>query len=242
MSADLTRTEAARTGAVARLNALLDRPADTPVPRSTAGELPGSVPPVDTLRAWADDSRPAVLADRLGVERADVRTERAGREIWPDFILGAAYGQRSFDGSTQRMASFMVGFELPIFAGRRQLRMRDEAEAMAAMARAELAETRADVDARLGELVADLQRSRELMRIYREEVLPQARITVESAFASYHVGAVDFRTLVDAQITLDGYEDEYHRWMAGYGAALADIESAVGRPLPPADPLGMEER
>ena len=140
------------------------------------------------------------------------------------------------------MASFMLGFELPIFAGRRQLRMRDEAEALAAMARAELAETRANVDARLGELVADLERSRELMRIYRDEVLPQARITVESAFASYRVGAVDFRTLVDAQITLDRYEDEYHRWMADYGTALAEIESAIGRPLPPTDPLRMEER
>lgn len=242
MSAELARTEAARTGAVARLNALLDRPAETPVPRAAAGVLPADVPPVDTLRAWADGTRPAVLADQIGVERADARTKRAGREIWPDFMLGAAYGQRSFDGSTQRMASFMVGFELPIFAGRRQLRMRDEAEAMAAMARAELAETRANVDARLGELVADLERSRELMRIYREEVLPQARITVESAFASYRVGAVDFRTLVDAQITLDRYEDEYHRWMADYGSALAEIESAVGRPLPPAEPLGMEER
>src|SRR5690606_3396520 len=155
-------------------NALLDRSADTPVPRAAAGALPGSVPPVDTLRAWADATRPAVLADQLGVERADVRTKRAGREIWPDFMLGAAYGQRSLGGDTQRMASFMIGFELPIFAGRRQLRMRDEAEALAAMARAELAETRADVDARLGELVADLERSRELMRIYREEVLPQA--------------------------------------------------------------------
>lgn len=242
MAAELTRTEAARTGAVARLNALLDRPAETPVPRAVAGALPGDVPPVDTLRAWADGTRPAVLADRLGVERAEVRTQRAGREIWPDFMLGAAYGQRSFDGSTQRMASFLIGFELPIFAGRRQLRMRDEAQAMATMARAELAETRANVDARLGELVADLERSRELMRIYGEEVLPQARITVESAFASYRVGAVDFRTLVDAQITLDRYEDEYHRWMADYGTALAEIESAIGRPLPAADPLGMEER
>jgi outer membrane protein TolC len=242
ISADIARVRATRAGTVARLNALLDRPALTEVPRPAAGQLPSAIPPVDTLRAWAETQRPVVRSDRLAVERADTRVARAGKEVWPDFMVGAAYGQRRLDGDTQRMASFMLGFELPIFAGRRQLRMRDEAVAMADLARAELAETRAAVDARLGELVADLDRSRELIRLYREEVLPQARITVESAFASYRVGAVDFGTLVNAQVTLDRYEDEFHRWVADYGTAVAELESAVGRPLPPAEPIDTEAR
>jgi outer membrane protein TolC len=242
MDAEIARMRATRKGTAARLNALLDRPSDTPVPGPAADDLPGELPPIGKLRGWADAGRPALERDRLQVLRAETRAERAGREIWPDLMLGAAYGQRSTGADVQRMASFMVGFELPVFAGRRQLRMRDEAEAMASMARAELAETRAEVDARLGEHVADLERARELIRLYGDEVLPQARTTVESAFASYRVGSVDFRTLVTAQTTLDRYEDEFHRWVADYGRALVELEATIGRRLPASDPIDTETR
>lgn len=242
LGADIARAEATRRAAVSRLNALLDRPARTPVARPVAPPLPAELPGADTLRRWAEAHRPAVERERLRVRRAETHSERAGREIWPDFTLGAAYGQRSVAGDVQRMASFTVGFELPIFAGRRQLRQKDEASAMAEVARAELAETRAEVHARIGELVADLDRARELIRLYRDEVLPQARTTVESAFASYRAGAVDFRTLVNAQTTLNRYEEEFHRWVADYGGAVTEMETAVGRELLPSDPIPTETR
>lgn len=240
LSAEIARTRATRTGAEARLNALLNRPASTPIPKPVAAGLPEEIPDPDTLRAWAEADRPVVTRDRLAVQRADTRAARADREIWPDLTLGAAYGQRRVAGDLQRMASFMVSFELPVFAGRRQLRVRDEAAAMESMARAELAETRAMVDARLDELAADLDRTRELLRLYREEVLPQAHATVESAFASYRVGAVDFGTLVTAQTSLDRYENEFHGLVAEYGRATADLETAIGRELPATRPIDPE--
>lgn len=243
VDAEIAREEARRRGAAARLNALLDRPAETPVPEPAATEgLPRRLPPASELRARADRTRPAVRRGRIEVRRAETRVERARKEILPDLTVGGSYGQRSVGGDVQRMASVTVGFELPIFAGRRQLRVRDEAAALAEMARAELAETRARVDARLGELTADLDRARELIRLYRDEVLPQARAAVSSAYASYRAGTVDFRTLVNAQTTLDRYEDEFHRWVADYGAAVTELEAAVGRELPPSDPMPTETR
>jgi hypothetical protein len=78
--------------------------------------------------------------------------------------------------------------------------MRDEAEAMKVMARADLVEMRAGVHALQGELLAELYRTRTLVRLYRSEVLPQARTNAASAFSSYRVGNVDLLTLVDAQM------------------------------------------
>ncbi|HKK09031.1 MAG TPA: TolC family protein [Gemmatimonadota bacterium] len=231
-AADIARARAARSGAEVRLNGLLDRPASTPIPPPVASDLPAELPSGDSLRVWAEMYRPAVARDRLAVRRAETGTARAGREIWPDLTLGAAYGQRSLGGGVQRMASFTVGFQLPIFAGRRQLRLRDEAASMEAVARAELAETRALVDARTGEILSDLARTRELLRLYRQEVLPEAGAAVESAFASYRVGAVDFGTLVSAQTTLDRYEREFHDLVAEYGRSVADLEATLGRELP----------
>jgi outer membrane protein TolC len=224
--------ESMRYAAAARLNGILDRPAETPVPTLALGGLSADLPDADTLLAWADAHRPMLAGGRLGIERAGTKQELARKQIWPDFMVGVQYGQRGGTMGTDRMASAMLGFSLPIFASRRQLRMRDEAIAMEQMAVADLADMRAMVDARIGELLADLDRDRTLVRLYRAEVLPQAEANVESAFSSYRVGAVDFMTLVDARMTVNRYEIELVSLLSDYGRAVAELEMAVGRELP----------
>ena len=232
MDAEIVRMQAMRGGAAARLNALIDRPAEAVLSDPQLGALPLAVPDADTLRAWAALSRPMLERSRIGVEQAETRRTLAHREIWPDFTVGIEYGQRPMDDGTARMASAMIGFSLPIFAGRRQLRMRDEAAAMEQMARAELSEVQADVGARVGELLADLGRTRELVRLYRTEILPQADANVQSAFSSYRVGAVDFMTLVDAEMLANRFEGELYGLLADYGRSIADLQMTIGRELP----------
>jgi outer membrane protein TolC len=242
MDGDIRQMEAMRTARAARLNALLDRPADTEVPTPALGRLPVQVPDAATLRDWARESRPVLEQGRLGVARAGKRSELAHRQIWPDLSLGFTYGQRNRGQGTERMGSAVVGFSLPIHAGSRQLAQRDEAAAMERLAKAELGDREADVDARIGELLAELDRTRSLAALYREEVIPEAHATVESAFSSYRVGSVDFMTLVDAQMTVNRYEGELFQLLGEYGKAVAALESAVGRSLPNTGPVMAEER
>lgn len=242
MDADIRRMEAMRTAAVARLNGVLDRPAETPVPSLALSPLPLGVPTADTLRAWADGTRPMLERGRTGVEQAQARGDLARKEIWPDPVVGFQYGQRSGSMGTERMGSAMIGFSIPIFAKSRQLRMRDEAGAMEAMARADLADMRAQVDARIGELLAELERTRTLVELYRGEVLPQARANVESSFSSYRVGAVDFMTLVDAQMTVNQYDQELYGLLAEYGRSVAELEMTIGRELPRSSQMLAEAR
>jgi len=233
MDADIRRMEAMRRGAAARLNGLLDRPANAPVATPALPALPAVVPAPATLLAWAEESRPLLERSRIGVDRADARADLARREIWPDLTVGLGYGQRAGDMGTERMGSAMIGLSIPVFARQRQLRMRDEANAMRQMATAELADARATVRARIGELLAELDRARTLVQLYRTEVIPQAEASVQSAFSSYRVGTVDFMTLVDAQMSLNQYRQELHQHLADYGRAIAGIEAATGRELPP---------
>jgi outer membrane protein TolC len=237
MDGDIRVMRAMRTGMAARLNGLMDRPAATPVASPALGALPSAVPSQDTLGDWAAESRPLLRRARLGVRQADARADLARKEIWPDLTFGVTYGQRDAGMGVERMGSAMVGFSLPIHASRRQLAMRDEAGAMRRMAEAELGGVDAEVGARIGELLAELERARSLIGLYRGEVLPEARAMVESALSSYRVGAVDFMTLVDAQMTVNRYEGELYQLLAAYGKAVAGLESAVGRPLPRTDPI-----
>lgn len=242
MDADIASMEAMRRVIEAKLNAVLDRPAATPIPTPELPTLPAGTPGADALLAWADAEQPALERERAGVARAEAAVARAKRDIWPDLMLGAQYGQRSLGGETQRMGSVMLGFSLPVFAGSRQLEYREEARAMERMARAELAEMRAEVDAEIGEHLAEMERQRTLIRLFRDEVLPQARTAVESAFSSYRVGAVDFMTLVDAQMTVNRYEGELHALLADYGTHVAELEAATGRELPAGPGLEVEVR
>ena len=242
MDGEIRTMEAMRTAMAARLNGLLDLPPDEPVASPTLGRLPATVPPADTLRAWAADTRPLLAKERQGVDRARSSVSLARRELWPDLTVGIAYGQRPGEMGTERMGSAMIGFSVPLFASRRQVAMRDEAIAMQRMAEAELVSGEAEVGARVGELLAELERTRSLTRLYRDEVLPQARATVQSALSSYRVGAVDFMTLVDAQMTVNRFQGELFQLLADHGKALAALESTVGRPLPDAGEILAEVR
>ncbi len=243
MDAEIERMKAMGEVARANLNVLLDRAGDTPVPKPVYPELPGDIPAIDTLRAWADASRPLLEAGRIEVGQAGTRRDLARRELWPDLSLGVEYGRRSTaDMGVERMGSVMVGFSVPVFAGRRQFRMRDEAAAMERTARADLTERYARVDGRIAGLVADLNRTRTLIRLFRTEVLPQARTNVESAFTSYRSGEVDFMTLVDAQMSVNGYEAELYRLLAEYGAGVAELETTLGREIPVGADLIVEGR
>ncbi|MDE3014347.1 MAG: TolC family protein, partial [Gemmatimonadota bacterium] len=168
----------------------------------------------------------------LGVERAPAEAARADREIWPDIRFGIAYGQRDRGLGTERMGSATVGLTLPIFAGSRQNALRDAAFAEQRVAQARHTETRAQVVATIGAFLADLEAGRALVDLYRDEVVPQARTNVESAFSAYRVGRVDFLTLVDAQTTANRYEGELYALFANYGMTLTALESAVGRAIP----------
>ncbi len=242
VEADITRMESVRVAAAARLNGLLDRPAKTPVENPDLGSLPNQLPVTDTLLAWAEESRPLIRRSVINVDRADRQVALARKEIWPNVSLGLQYGQRRTPTGTRHMGGVMVGFSLPIFAGSRQLRVRDEAAAMKRMADAELGNVRANVDASVGEAVADLDWSRTLIELYRSEILPQARATVESSFSSYRVGTVDFGTLVDAEMAVNGFEAELYSFLSTYGTAVAKLERTIGRQLPLSDDILVEVR
>jgi outer membrane protein, heavy metal efflux system len=233
MQADIARMRAMRAAAAARLNAVLDRPADTAIPAVSFAGLPRELPAADELRGWAEESRPLLERGRIGVARARTLESLARRELWPDLTLGVQYGQRPAEMGTERMGSLMVGFSVPVFAGQRQMQMRREAAAMEQMARADLTGMRAGVNARIAGLLAELDRARTLVVLYRTEVLPQAEANVASAFSSYRVGRVDFMTLVDAQMTLNQYGQELYALLAEYGRMVAELEMAIGRELPP---------
>jgi len=231
MTEEIVAMRAMRLVSLARLGGLLDQPVDSSTAPAVLPAFPDTLPSADSLMHQATVSRPMVRAGEADLTAAQADTRRAWRELWPDLQVGVQYGQRGGMGGQERMASLMVGASIPVFAKSRQLRMRDEADAMQAMASADLRSMRADTRARVGEMHVEWMRARNLSALYRTTILPQARAAVTASLAAYRVGQVNVMTLLDNQMTVNRYTQELAALEAAEGMALAELEMLLGREL-----------
>ncbi|HWP38431.1 MAG TPA: TolC family protein, partial [Gemmatimonadales bacterium] len=228
MTEEITVMQQERIAMAARLNALMGRDATEPVGALELPEVGAELPGIDTLMALAVERRPRLRAARERVLAAEAAYRLARRELYPDLMLGASYGQRpAFDD----MASLMIGIRVPLWARSRQLPMRKEMQAMQAMADAEARDVYNETFAELAELRAEAMRSLNLSRLYATAIVPQARASVDAALAAYRVGKVDYMSLVENQMTVNRYQTESVRLAAAYHKAVAEVEALVGTDL-----------
>lgn len=232
MTGQVADMDAMRRTMAARLNAVLNRPPGASTGSPQLPVFPDSLPTTDSVIATALASRGMLQAGADQVRAATAAEQLAHREIWPDLEVGVIYGwQPMSGGGTDQMLSLMVGASVPIWAGSRQLKMRDETAAMRQMAVEELAAMQSDTRGRVAELVTEFERTRNLHLLYGQTLLPQAEAMVSSARAAYQVGGVDFMTYLDALMTVYGYRSQVIRLDAEQGQALAELEMVTARPL-----------
>lgn len=107
---------------------------------------------------------------------------------------------------------------------------------MASAAQAELRAVEAETRARIGELVADYQRTRRLGELYRGTILPQARAAASSSLAAYRTGGVSFEAVLEAHLALSRYDLQVIQLEAEQGRAVAELEALTALTLMPANP------
>ena len=242
-----------RRAALARLNALLDRPSGVPVaapsmPRriaraavaDSAREIrfvsatlgaraaDSPLPALETLQASAIRTNPVLRAHEAMIAAQTARVELAQKEHLPDFDVSLSYGQR--DGFSD-MVSAQLSVPIPIHRGRKQDRLVAEARSELAALQAEHHEQVNALRAEVARLHADLERDRAQLALYVKAILPQGRAALASATAGYRVGRADFLSLLDAQATLFSYETTYFRVLSDFATTLAELERVVGEEI-----------
>lgn len=237
---ELTGMAAMREAATARLNALLRRPTGLPIAAVVSPCLPESLPAATLLLEAALREAPVLLAGRARLAAAQAGGRVAGLERWPDFELGAAYGQQPMVGEpgTERMLSLMVGATIPIWAGSRQGAMRREAAAMAQASEAELEDAELEVRGRVGELIAAFERAQGLRRLYRGTILPQARAAAAALLATYRTGGGNFDPVLEAYLTASQYELQLIQLDLEQARAVSGLEALTSLVLMDTNPGG----
>lgn len=214
-----------RVAALARLNGLLNRPSNTPVPATLAFDV-NALPPLPELQAALAERAPAVRRDEQTIRRGEQTLALAKKEVLPDFAV--SFTSQRLAGDMPWMYGVDVMVKLPLFWQRKQRPMIAEAAAALESGRRMRENTIAMASSGIAEEHERATTSQQLMELYGDSVLPQARLALESSLASYEVGAVDFLSVLMNFSTLLNYEVSYEQQQAMYHEALARIEPLAG--------------
>lgn len=210
-------------------NALLARPADSPLASTLAFEVAPPERRLDELQELAQEHNPLVERDARQIDTAQQGLALARKEMLPDFGLNVMTRRRV--GDMPWMYGVDVMMKVPLFWQRKQRPMVAEAVAMLGAARQRQDATRVDSDAALVSAYAAMDAGRRLLALYDDSILPQARLTLESSMASYQVGTVDFLTLLSNVTNVLTFEIANEQQRAQYLQALARIEPLTGLAL-----------
>jgi outer membrane protein TolC len=216
----------------ASLNALLNRPAETPIGKISDFDIKPLALTPEELRRMASDSSPLLKSLNALIEKGKAGHKLAEKEFYPDFTVFFEYMQRErFEGSNgDDMYTLGMTFNLPVYRHHRH-EMVAEADSSVRMATEELNSLRNSIDAGIADLLAQLERRKNLAELYRTGIIPQAEQSLESATIGYRVNKVDFLTLLDSRVTLFNYEREYYDSLADYQVKRAQLEALVGKEL-----------
>ncbi len=187
---------AARSEAIATLNAVLGRRADAPLAEPTATPKL-AIPDASLTEALARlerGSHPELKTNSALAAAADRNVLLERRNRYPDITVGVGSMQRG-----NRIDGYEVMLEVEIPFQQRARREREREAQLrldATLARGEA--TRDNLEGRLGVAWARWSSARERRRLAEQTLLPQSEANFKSAMASYQVGEVDFATLLAA--------------------------------------------
>ena len=214
----------------AQIKQLLNRAQSSP--DIEPSELPESGLPYtfEELLSATKAENPEISGAEKMVEKQKLQVDLAHKDFYPDFNVQYMW-QRT--DPTQFRAYYMLSFgvRVPIYRGRKQ---RTEL----AQAEAELNRSRSESEAQSQQVAFEVrseyetaEKTAELLKIYREGLLPQARAGFQAGIAAYQNNRQDFQALLASFLDVLHLDEEYWKSIADRETALARLEQLTGLSL-----------
>jgi cobalt-zinc-cadmium efflux system outer membrane protein len=214
----------------AELKKLLNRPQSSP--DIEPADLSETALPYtyDELLAATKAQNPEIAGAEKVIEKQKLEVDLAHKDFYPDFNLQYAW-QRTDPALSRAYYVFSVGVRVPIYRGRKQ---RPEL----AQAEAELSRSHSELEAQSQQAASELkvqyetaQKTSELLKIYKEGLLPQARAGFQAGIAAYQNNRQDFQSLLSSFLDVLHLDEEYWQDTAERETALARLEQLTGMSL-----------
>lgn len=224
----LLRYQQERTTKEIEINALLNRPQGAPIEvpdDMAAGEITATL---DELLAHARTHAPMLAREQKMIERNDLASALAKRNLYPDYTVSGGYFNQ---GSMAPMWQFRVDVKLPAYFRTKQNAEIAEKTFSATEARHNYEAVAVGIQSQIRETYTLAATSRKLMDLYQKSVIPGAQLALESSMAGYQTGTLDFLSLFSNFMNVVEYELMYHEELMQFHVALARLEEMTGMSL-----------
>jgi outer membrane protein, heavy metal efflux system len=216
----------------AELNTLIGR--DPSAPLEVIGQygVLRTLADLDELERIALENRPELKSVAATGNVADAQLALARKAYAPDFTVAGGYMLMPEGSMFRNNYMAEVTVSLPWLNRRKHDSEIKEAQAAAQVVRSE---QDAQVNAAFLEIQQALIRARAAersLKLYRDVLRPQAEASLKAAAAAYQHDRTDFLNLVDSQNMLLDVESSYFKAAASFDARIAELERAIGAPLP----------
>jgi outer membrane protein, heavy metal efflux system len=213
----------------ALLRKLLNRP---PSSRDISTEPLVETPLVytsDELLAKVRTENPEVASQQETVKKQSLQVEIARKDRYPDFSVQYMWQHTAEPFRDYYMLS--VSARIPIY---RRRKLNPEMT----QAVEELNRSRREYESQIQTAYFDVRNqylaaetASQMLKIYREGLIPQALAAYKSGLTSYQGGGVDFETLFSSFLDVLNFDGEYWKTLMEHETALARIEQITGVPL-----------
>lgn len=181
----------------AELNRLTGHAPGSPVETAgTLDALPLPVPP-DGARAANDAiaGSPELSEARHHLVHYRQQVDLAKLDLRPDFTVGAAVMPQ---GSLPGMWSVSVGFNVPLWSGRKQKQAVAEARAQAQVQDLRITDLEQRLSALTVARAARLKADLDIARLYQEGLLAQSDAAYQASLSQFATGSASFRQVLEA--------------------------------------------
>src|SRR5712672_3586172 len=214
----------------AQIKQLLNRAQSSPDIESS--ELPETPLPYtfEELLSATKAQNPEIAGAEKMVEKQKLQVDLAHKDFYPDFNVQYMW-QRT--DPTQFRAYYMLtfGLRVPIYRSRKQRPELAQSEAELNRSRSESEVQSQQVAFELRSEYETAQKTSELLTIYREGLLPQARAGFQGSIAAYQNNRQDFSALSASFLDVLHLDEEYWKSIAERETALARLEQLTGLSL-----------
>jgi outer membrane protein TolC len=217
-----------RTSVQARINALLNRAPDAPLPAAAPIPQQSTPPALEDLQTLALARHPELSRLNAAISASENRVTLAEKAFFPDFQFGVGYN--SLWESVDQRPVFGVSINVPFDRSKRRSEL-DRARAETRRTEFSLSEHRADLLAELATAHAGVVEAQSSVALYQNELVPLTAEYLEAAIADYQSGAGAFLNVITAEQRKLDTDLELARALSDHARRLAELELWAGGPL-----------
>jgi outer membrane protein, heavy metal efflux system len=222
---------------IAKLNALLNRPPDTPLGQTKNVEVRPLLYSLDELYEIAAKHREEIRVAQAEIKKAEVQVDLAGYENLPEFKVGFFYagiGEPDVDlparETTEDAYGVQLGMSIPLWFGKNTSRTAG-AKASVQKAKAMKSNLVNQTYTQTRMLYLKLANAERLITLYQDKMLPQALESADKAEMWFREGEGSCSDFVEAQKAAYNFQLSLARAQADYGIHIASLEQMVGLTL-----------